>query len=333
MKNTIKYNNQKDLSGIIGYIPGIIVLLSLSLNCLSQKANMGNAGEDVILKTATGDIYGTLLVPGSKNPVPVVLIISGSGPTDRNGNNPMMTNNSLKMTAEALFDAGVASLRYDKRGIAKSEKAGSDESELRFENYIDDAAGWIEMLKRDERFNKVIVLGHSEGSLIGMIAARETGADAFISVAGAGKPADEILKEQLKTQPSYVKDLAFPIIDKLKKGDTVADINPLLNSLFRPSVQPYLISWFKYNPAREIKKLKIPVLIIQGTTDLQVKVKDAEALKKADKKAELVIVEGMNHILKEAGNDKEKNMETYDNPDMPLHPEYVKAITSFLNSL
>ena len=107
----------------------------------------------------------------------------------------------------------------------------------------------------------------------------------------------------------------------------------MLNSLFRPSVQPYLISWFKYNPAKEIKKLNIPVLIIQGTTDLQVKVKDAEALKKADKKAELVIIDGMNHILKEAGTEKEKNIETYDNPDLPLHPDYSKAIISFINSL
>ncbi len=147
------------------------------------------------------------------------------------------------MTAEALFEAGIASLRYDKRGIAKSEKAGGDESKLRFENYIDDAAGWIEMLKNDKQFDKVIVLGHSEGSLIGMVAAGVEGVGAFISVAGAGKPADEILKEQLRTQPSYVKDLAYPIIDKLKEGDTVANVNPLLNSLFRPSVQPYLISW------------------------------------------------------------------------------------------
>jgi pimeloyl-ACP methyl ester carboxylesterase len=332
MRNTANNNQQNRYPGI-KYTFGIIVFLSLSLNCLSQKANTGNTGEGITLKTGTGDIYGTLLVPERDKPVSVVLIISGSGPTDRNGNNPMITNNSLKMTAEALFEAGIASLRYDKRGIAKSEKAGGDESKLRFENYIDDAAGWIEMLKNDKQFDKVIVLGHSEGSLIGMIAAGIEGAGAFISVAGAGKPADEILKEQLKTQPSYVKDLAYPIIDKLKKGDTVADVNPLLNSLFRPSVQPYLISWFKYNPAKEIKKLNIPALIIQGTTDLQVKVKDAEALKKADKKAELVIIDGMNHILKEAGTEKEKNIETYDNPDLPLHPDYSKAIISFINSL
>ena len=253
MKNTANNNQQNRYPGI-KYTFGIIVFLSLSLNCLSQKANTGNTGKDVTLKTGTGEIYGTLLVPERDKPVPVVLIISGSGPTDRNGNNPMMTNNSLKMTAEALFEAGIASLRYDKRGIAKSEKAGGDESKLRFgfsiffciakysqiscpwfsqlslcekidfseegltssDNYIDDAAGWIEMLKNDKQFDKVIVLGHSEGSLIGMVAAGVEGVRAFISVAGAGKPADEILKEQLRTQPSYVKDLAYPIIDKLK---------------------------------------------------------------------------------------------------------------------
>ncbi len=310
----------------------IPVFSVISFLAFSQPVPWKNS-EEVILKTATGNICGTLIVPFAGKRIPVVLIIAGSGPTDRNGNNPMMTNNSLKMTAEALSEKGIASLRYDKRGIAKSEKAGNDESALRFENYIDDASGWIKMLKKDNRFGKVIVLGHSEGSLIGMIAARKSGADAFISVSGAGKPADEILKEQLKTQPSYVKDLAFPIIDKLKKGDTVANVNPLLNSLFRPSVQPYLISWFKYNPAKEIKKLNIPVLIIQGTTDIQVKVGDAELLKKGDKKAKLVIIDGMNHILKEAPANKEENIETYDNAGLPLHPEFIKTVAEFINSL
>ncbi len=217
----------------------------------------------VKLETKTGILEGSLIVPNEKNSVPVALIIAGSGPTDRDGNNPAMNNNSLKMLAEALSKNGIATLRYDKRGIGKSQKAGQKEDELRFEHYISDAEAWAELLKNDKRFDRVIIIGHSEGSLIGMIAAQENGIDKFISIAGPGFSADKSLIEQLKSQPPEVLNIALPIIYKLRQGETVDDVNPLLYSLFRPSVQPYMVSWFKYDPAEEIAKLKIPVLIIQ----------------------------------------------------------------------
>ena len=302
-----------------------LVFIFFSIHLYAQKE------ENITLTTKTGNIEGTLLFPEKENNVPVALIIAGSGPTDRDGNNPYMKNNSLKMIATGLSENGIATLRYDKRGIAKSKDAGLQESDLRFENYIDDAKHWVELLKKDKRFNQVVIIGHSEGSLIGMIALQQTNVDKFISIAGVGRPAADILRTQLAGQPPVVLDAALPIIDRLEKGDTIAEVPQMLNALFRPSVQPYIISWFKYDPQIEIAKLKIPILIIQGTTDIQVTVDEAELLKKANSKAELKIIEGMNHILKEVEIDRQKNIQTYSQPDLPLKEGLINIIFKFIN--
>lgn len=272
---------------------------------------------------------GTLLMPGGSSKIPVVLIIAGSGPTDRNGNNPMMKNESLHMLAQGLAAKGIASVRFDKRGIAASASAGKKEADLRFDDYIQDAIAWIELLKKDTRFSKVIVAGHSEGSLIGMMAANGR-ADGFVSIAGAGKAANQILKDQLATQPAMVKDPSYRIIDSLVLGKTVSDVSPMLFSLFRPSVQPYMISWFKYNPVTEITKLSIPVLIIQGTQDLQITLADADALSAAKPTAKKVVIQKMNHVLKIVEGGQAENVASYSNPSLPVSEELVKEVVSFV---
>jgi uncharacterized protein len=282
----------------------------------------------ITLQTKTGDILGTLTTPEKFDKIPVALIIAGSGPTDRDGNNPMMKNNSLKMLATELAKMGIASLRYDKRGVAESKAAVISESDFNFDDLVNDAKEWIELLKQDNRFSKVIVIGHSEGSLIGMIVS--TNADQFISIAGAGQSADKILKAQLSFQPKEVQDLSFPIIDSLKNGKLVDNVNPLLNSLFRPSVQPYIISWFKYDPQNEIKKLSIPILILQGTNDIQVTIEDAKLLSNANPKAQLVLIDKMNHFLRVIEGDRQANIATYNNSDLPISNELVKSISAFI---
>jgi pimeloyl-ACP methyl ester carboxylesterase len=277
-----------------------------------------------------GQIYGSLITLQHEQKLPIALIISGSGPTDRNGNNPMMTNNSLKMLADSLAAAGIGSIRYDKRGVAASMAAGIVEIELRFEDYVKDAISWVQFLRKDSRFNKVIIIGHSEGSLIGMIAASQIQFDGFISVAGPGESADLVIKRQLKSQPQFVQDQLFPKIDSLKNGFTIDKVDPAYFALLRPSVQPYLISWFKYDPQVEIKKLHIPILIIQGETDIQVRTEDAELLKMAAPRAELTIINGMNHIFKSSSLDRQENIATYRDPDLPIMEELVKSITKFI---
>ena len=290
--------------------------------------------KNIILTTPTGEIHGILLMPDNEEPCPLVIIIAGSGPTDMNGNTigSELQNNSLKMLAEGLAAKGIASLRYDKRGIGKSQTAMMSEEELRFEHYIDDAAAWADMFSGDERFSTIAIAGHSEGSLIGMVAAQKsTAVKAYISIAGCGRPAHEVIEEQLSPQPEQVRNEAAAINRELLQGHIVENVPNYLAALYRKSVQPYLISWFRYNPAKEIAKLKIPVLILQGDKDIQVGVKEAERLYLARMLSSFYIIEGMNHVLKHCeGSDMLSQLEAYQSPTMPIKQELIEHIARFL---
>ena len=295
--------------------------------------------EAITLDTETGKIHGTLLMPtniNAKEKVPVVLIHAGSGPTDRDGNSgAMMQNNSLKMMAESLAENKIASVRFDKRGIADSQEAApKDESELTFETYIEDTKKWIDLLAKDERFSKVIVAGHSEGSLITLLASIDNpNVHSYISIAGPAESADVIIKTQLAQQPQMIQDMAYPVLDSLKNGLTVENPPPMLAALFRKSVLPYLTSWFKYEPKTEIQKLKIPVLILQGDNDLQVATVEADLLAAAKPDAQKVIVKDMNHVLKTTDlKDLEGQMPIYNDPELPINAEFIKSMVDFIEN-
>ncbi len=288
---------------------------------------------EVKLETANGTLYATLDLPVSKGPWPVVLILAGSGPTDRDGNQPTMKNDSLRMVGKALAAYGVAALRCDKRGVAKSTVAGPAEDKLRFENYVDDAASWVKQLRSDHRFNAVVIAGHSEGSLVGILAAKKEPIDAFVSIAGAGRDVASLLREQLKGQmPDDLYQQSSHIIDELAAGRKVEDPPATLMMLFRPSVQPYLMSWMKYDPAKEIAGLKIPILVVQGTTDVQISLEDQKLLANGNKNARLATIDKMNHVLKSAA---EKSLlsqvASYSDPSLPLAPHLMDEIFRFLD--
>ncbi|MEM8765540.1 MAG: alpha/beta hydrolase [Bacteroidota bacterium] len=305
---------------------GFFILLCFSI-ALSHAQNQEEAIE---LEIENGSVKGTLLVPQTDKKLPVALIIAGSGPTDRNGNNMMMTNNHLKLLAEGLAEKGIASLRYDKRGVGKSALQNFDELDLRFEDYANDAVGWLRQLQSDTRFSKLILIGHSEGSLLGMLACQHVNVTQFISLAGAGQNASALLKEQLGKQSPSLLEEALPIFDKLEHGETVEEVPMPLFSIFRPSVQPYMISWIKYDPKMEISKLEVPILIIHGTTDIQLEVSEAKLLSEGNPKAQLKIIEGMNHILKEADEAYLPNLQTYSNPDLPLAKGLMDLLADFI---
>jgi hypothetical protein len=292
--------------------------------------------EPVALDTPGGKLHGTLLVPAAgRAPYPVVLIIAGSGPTDRNGNSPMLpgANNSLRYLAEGLAAEGVASLRFDKRGVAESAMATKSESDLRFDTYIEDAVLWGQRLRADRRFSALVVAGHSEGSLVGAVAAQRLGADGFVSIAGAGRRIDVIILEQVKPQftaEQYAKTEAA--LKSLAEGKTVPDV-PANDILFRPSVQPYLISWLKYDPAAEVAKLKAPVLVAQGTHDIQARPEDAKALAAAKPGAKLLLVEGMNHVLKLTPADPKQQAASYSDPALPVAPKFLAEVVAFVKAI
>lgn len=292
--------------------------------------------QPIVLDTPTGQIAGSLVMPPAKGPVPVALIIAGSGPTDRNGNSLGLpgANNSLMLLAQALGDAGFATVRYDKRGVGASLPAAGRESELRFDSYVDDAAGWIAKLRRDARFSSVVVIGHSEGSLIGMVAAQKAGANGFVSIAGAGRRASDVIRSQLAGRlPLELAAQSETILNGLERGQTAAAVPTELAALYRPSVQPYLVSWFKYLPAERIGALDVPVLIVQGTTDVQVAVSEAEALKKARPKAQLLLIPGMNHVLKMVEGGLAEQMPSYSNPALPVAPGLIASLVDFLRGI
>ena len=308
-----------------------IALLALVAAQIAAVVN-----DTLTLDTPTGQIAGSLVVPASSKPIPLVVIISGSGPTDRNGNSPLLPgpNNSLKQLAEALRDRGIATLRYDKRGLAASAKAAVGEADLRFDMLADDAASGVKKMRPDARFSTITIAGHSEGSLLGMLAASRAAADGFVSIAGAGRPAATILREQLGRQlPPDLLAFSNRALDALVAGKTVDSVPQPLMVLFRPSVQPYMISWLPHDPAALVKALAIPVLIAQGTADAQIAVRDAELLAAAQPKAKLVMVNGMNHVLKTTALDPAAQQKSYSDPSLPVAPELIEAIAGFVQSV
>lgn len=310
----------------------IFILISITLTgCSLENSERNFTTKSYNLELEEGNISGTLTLPNVDGPYPIALIIPGAGAINRDGNNSgnSTRNNCLKMVAEKLGNAGIASVRYDKRGIGKSSELVNQEEDLIFSDYIEDAILWMEKIQSDNRFNKYYIIGHSEGGLVGAAAARELDLDGFISIAAPGEPLHETLIKQLENKMGDYADRSLPIINELKEGNLVPNPPMDLEVLFRPSAQPYLISLFQYEPQYVIQDVDAPILIIQGDNDLQASVKDAEILHNAAD-SELIIVEGMNHILKESPRDSNKNINTYNKPRLPLHEELVKELIRFI---
>lgn len=287
------------------------------------------ANDYIINSFDNHQIYGTLSQSDKSNS-PLAVIISGSGPTDRDGNNISLKSDYLKMLAEGLFERDISTYRYDKRGVGKSLGSIKSSNEIKFSDYLNDAIAIIKHFKKTQRFKSVVIIGHSEGALIGMIASKSTIADGFISIAGSSEDYLTLIERQLSIQPEYVKLMSAPILEQLKNNKLVDSVPPLLNSLFRPSVQKFLIEASSYNPVQEISKLNIPVLIIQGTKDIQIDVNDAIMLNKAAKFSRLKIIDGMNHVFRQASENRLLNLQTYGNPELPIDNNMVNLIADFI---
>jgi len=277
-------------------------------------------------------LHGTLLVPANARPA-VALIIAGSGPTDRDGNTRLLSgkNNSLRYLAEALAERGIASLRYDKRGIGQSMTAGLQESDLRFDHFVDDAAAWGRKLAADRRFSSVVVIGHSEGSLIGMLAAPHIPAVKVASIAGAGFPAGVVILRQLREQlPPSLMAQATDAVQKLERGEALDTVPQVLYALFRPSVQPYLISWFKHDPRVAAGRVGVPLLVIQGTHDIQALEEDARAIAGGSPRATLSLIPGMNHVLKQSPAGRLAQLPVYSDSTIAIDLTIGDLIATFI---
>lgn len=287
----------------------------------------------VELPSTPAPLHGALLTPEGQTRAAAV-IIPGSGPTDRDGNSPQfgIKAATYRLLAEGLAERGVATVRIDKRGIGESAAAGASEAELRFSAYAEDARAWAAETATRTGRPCAWLIGHSEGALVAL-AAVESGDGkvcGLVLLSGAGRPAGVVLREQLAALPEPLKTEAYAVIEALEAGRTVANPPASLAALFRPSVQPYLISWLTLDPAKLAAAYDGPIFIGQGTTDLQVTLADADALKTAQPRAELAIWEGVNHVLKVAPAERAANIATYMDPALPLAPGVVEAVADFV---
>jgi pimeloyl-ACP methyl ester carboxylesterase len=304
-------------------------MLSLILATLLS----GPVATPVVLPSEPAPLHGTLLTPESPT-LAAALIVPGSGPTDRNGDNPLgVSAASYRLLAEGLAAHGIATVRFDKRGLGESAAAMVAEENLTFDTYIDDVRAWAVEAARLTGRPCVWLIGHSEGSQIALAAVSrdDQAVCGLVLLAGTGRPAGVVLREQFETAlPEALKTLALEVLVELEAGRRVAEPPAALHAVFRPSVQPYLISWLMLDPAVEIAAWEGPIMIGQGTTDIQVGLTDARALAAAQPSARLVIWEGVNHLLKLAPADRAANAATYRDPNLPLAPRVVDDIAGFI---
>ncbi|MBN3779883.1 alpha/beta hydrolase [Burkholderia sp. Ac-20345] len=285
-----------------------------------------------------GPLKGTLLSPDIAD-APVVLIVPGSGPTDRNGNAPNgLQASTYRLLAEGLLDEGIASVRIDKRGMYGSASAIPDADDVTIEDYAADIHSWIAAIRARTGASSVWVLGHSEGGLVALLAARQSAdISGLILVSTAGRPLGPVLRQQLQSSPAVAPFLenAMSILDSLEAGDRVegARIDPALMPLFRPQVQRFLMSELTVDPAALLAGYMNPVLIVQGSRDIQVAVQDAELLQRANPQAEMALIADANHALKTVHTaDLQENLAAYSNPDLPLADGVVEAVSAFVHT-
>ena len=302
---------------------------------LAAALMAGSSETAVSLPAEPAPLHGTLLQPESPVAATAV-IIPGSGPTDRDGNNPLgVRNASLKQRAEGLAEQGIATVRIDKRGIAQSRAAGPDEASLSFTNMAEDARNWAKLAVEQTGARCAWLIGHSEGALVAQSAASQadTPVCGLILLSGSGRPAGVVLREQLAPQlPPALMAEADAALTELEAGRTLDNPPPALAALFRPSVQPYMISWLALDPAALASNYDGPIFIGQGTTDIQTSVTDARALSEAQPRATLKLWDGINHVLTEAPEDRAANIATYGNPEAKIAPQVVEDVSAFIKA-
>lgn len=284
-----------------------------------------------------GNLEGTLVDAGKG--APVVVIIPGSGPTDRDGNSPLgVKAQPYKLLADALAAKGISTVRIDKRGMFGSKGAIPDPNKVTIADYAADAHTWAKLARAATGAKCVWLLGHSEGGLVVLKASQDkTDLCGVITVSAMGRKFGPVLAQQLKANPANAPFLepALAAIAELEAGRTVPPekLPPPLPMLFAPAVQPYLIDLMAQDSAALAKSLKLPLLIVQGDRDIQVSLDDAKALAAAQPKATLAIVPKVNHVLKAVeSDDRMANMMTYADPSLPVDPGVVDTIASFVTA-
>lgn len=309
-----------------------VLTLSLIVIAIGRTGAAQNS-DSVELRVPDGMLRGTLTVPQKAGKLPLLLILSDAGGADRDGNTGMAVNNVLRALSDSLARFGIASLRYDKRGIGRSA-AATNESRLRFTDYAMDAIAWGKWLRQQKRWSKIIIAGHGEGALVGALAANDAGVDGFVSLLGPSEPTDtmvmrQVLAQGLKPGPA---DTLRALFAELRTKGSIARVppGPFYVNFFRPSVQQYLFSWMQYDPITVYRNLKAPAAFIAGSRDLQQDSTQFERLRKALPEATHLMIPGMNRVLRNAPADPQANLETYYDAKLPLDSGLIPPLVEFV---
>jgi len=265
--------------------------------------------------------------PGAEQP-PVALLIAGSGSTDHDGNGPQVKPATLKKLSEALLARGIATLRYDKRGAGGWKPEFGKPEDFRFKDYVDDAAALVNHLRASAKFSKVVVIGHSEGGLVGILTARRIPVDKLVLLAVSARKQGDLLKAQLekKLPPDKFGEIA-KAIDRIMAGEIVEPMPPGL--AIPPSLQPGIASAFTEDPIPPLRKIEEPMLIVAGGKDSQLARLDFLALTTVAFAAKTLWVPGMNHVLVDVTDDAD-DLAAYDQPDRPLDADMIAAVADFI---
>lgn len=278
-----------------------------------------------------GPLRGTLCESGAGR-APLALIHPGSGPTDRDGNNPLgVAAAAYRRLAHALSERSIDTVRIDKRGMFGSSEAG-DANAVTLDDYASDVRSWLDRLARP----RVALIGHSEGGCsVTQAAQGEPRVSALVLLAAPGRRLAEIARAQFRANPylAPVLDAALAATDALERGERVdpPTLPPELRVNFPAEAQPFLIDMMRRDPAALLAKLRVPVLIVQGGRDLQVTGDDADRLAAARPDAERADFPAMTHVLKDCDSDERLlNLLTYASPDLPLTPGLADRVAVFL---
>jgi pimeloyl-ACP methyl ester carboxylesterase len=306
---------------------------------LALAAPPGTVETFVEVQGPSGLLKGTMLAPEKLADAPLVLIIPGSGPTDRDGNNPLGVKAApYRLLAEGLAAQGVASVRIDKRGMFASGGAALDPNDVTVADYGADVHAWAATLKGRTAAGCVWVAGHSEGSLVALAAAQlPRDICGLVLISGAGRKLADVIRQQLSQAPGATPEILAPAmtaLDRLEKGQRIDPMGmaPGLARLFAPQVQGFLIDQMSYDPPKLVARYAGPVLVIRGTTDLQITAEDAGLLAHARPGVAFRSIPGMNHVLKAAPPERPANFATYADPSLPIAPEVVDAVADFVKA-
>jgi len=284
-------------------------------------------------------LAGTLTLPrGAHGPVPVAVIIAGSGPTDRDGNSRMgLRTNTYAQLAWALAARGIASFRYDKRGIGASRGnlTVADFALATLDQYAGDVKAIADTLRTDRRFSRVVLLGHSEGASLAVRAVNLGAVPAGVaSIAGVGRPFLAVLRSQLQRQLDSATLVQYDTMMTAYLAGRDPNVPAYLASLFAPVNRAFMRSLVAFNAPAEIARLRCPVLIVQGDMDIQVSVEDADLLHRARADAREVVLAGDNHVFKRVtSRDPAAQHAAYSDPTEPIDPAFVAAIADWILGL